>query len=81
MKRRNVLRTLLAAALVCASAAFAEDAAPIKGNPKSKVCHTSTCKHYNAKGSTVSFKTMEEARQAGYKPCKKCCKPAAPEKK
>lgn len=74
MKRTNMLRTLLAAMLVCASAAFAADTAPVKGNPKSKICHKSTCHHYGAKGSTTEFKSETEAKQAGYKMCKQCSK-------
>jgi len=73
MKKRSMLKTLLAAALIGVSAAFAEDA-PVKGNPKSKVYHLPLCKHYQAKGTTVEFKSEAEARKAGYKPCKICSK-------
>lgn len=74
MKKRSLLKTLLAAMLVCAFTAFAEGDAAIKGNPKSKIYHTSTCKHYNAKGSTKEFKSEAEAQKAGYKACKVCGK-------
>jgi len=76
VKRRNLLKTLLAATLVCASVSFAGDAAVLKGNPNSKKYHKQTCRHYAAKGSTVEFKSEEEAKEAGYKPCKQCHKEA-----
>ena len=81
MKKRNWLKTFLAATLVCASVAFAADGAAIKGNPKSKVYHKSSCQHYSAKGSTVSFASEEKAKQAGYTACKQCGKPKAAAKK
>ena len=31
----------------------------MKGNPKTKVCHMEGCKHFNAKGCTVSFDNNE----------------------
>lgn len=81
MKKRSVLKTLLAVMLVCASVTFAGEGAAVKGNPNSKVYHKAACKHYNAKGSTVGFKTEAEAKQAGYKGCKQCCKATATDKK
>ena len=74
MKKRSVLKTLLAVALVCASVTFAGEGVAVKGNPKSKVYHKPACKHYSAKGSTVEFKTEGEAKKAGYTGCKQCCK-------
>jgi hypothetical protein len=73
MKKRSVLKTLLAMTLVCVSVAFAGEGAAVKGNPNSKVYHKAACKHYTAKGSTAGFK--------GYKGCKQCCKPTATDKK
>ena len=80
MKKRNWLKTLLAATLVCASVAFAGEGAAVKGNPSSKVYHMPACQHYNAKGSTVEFKSEAEAKQAGYKACKQCSKAKAADK-
>lgn len=75
MKRRNLMKTLLVATLVCASAALAGEGSAVKGNPKSKVYHKPACQHYNAKGSTQEFKSEAEAKKAGYKACKQCCTP------
>ena len=88
MKRRNMMKTVLAAILVCAGAAYAENtttapadapapapAPAVKGNAKSKVYHKPACRHYNAKKTTVEFKTEAEAVKAGFKPCKKCAVP------
>ena len=72
MKRRNMIKTLLAALLVCASVSFAGDV--LKGSEKSKIYHNSTCRHYTAKGSTVEFQSEQEAEDAGYKACKQCSK-------
>lgn len=74
MKKRNLLKALLAATLVCATVVVAgEGTAAVKGNPKSKIYHKPTCKHYTAKGTTVEFKSEAEAKKAGYTGCKKCC--------
>lgn len=91
MKKRSVLKTLLAATLICVTATFAIEGAAVKGNPTSKIYHNPTCKHYTAKGTTVEFKSEADAKKAGYKPCKKCYptpkkknaekKPEAPKKK
>ncbi|MEN7973986.1 MAG: hypothetical protein ABFR47_09165 [Verrucomicrobiota bacterium] len=72
MKKRTLLKTLLAATLICASISFAEGGAAIKANPKSKTYHKAVCRHYNAKGSTKEFKSETEAQKAGYKACKQC---------
>ena len=74
MKKRSVLKTLLAVTLVCASVTFAGEGATVKGNPNSKVYHKPACKHYSAKGSTAEFKSEAEAKQAGYTACKQCGK-------
>jgi len=80
MKKRTLLKTLLAATLVCASVAFAGEGPAVKGNPKSKVYHKPVCKHYSAKGSTKEFKTEADAQRAGYKACKQCNKAKADKK-
>ena len=74
MNKRSMIKTLLAAALIGTATVFAAGGAAVKGNPKSKVYHLPACKHYEAKGSTVEFKSVAEAGQAGYKPCKICGK-------
>lgn len=73
MKRRHLLKMMLAAGLVCATAVLGAEV--LKGNPDSKIYHKSTCKHYAAKGATVEFQSEAEAVKAGYKPCKKCGMP------
>jgi methylphosphotriester-DNA--protein-cysteine methyltransferase len=80
MKRRNLLKVLMAATLVCASVTFAANGAMVKANKKSKVYHKSECRHYNAKGSTVEFQAEADAIQAGYKACKQCGKAKAAKK-
>lgn len=80
MKKRSLLKILLATTLVCASMAFAEGGTAVKGNPNSKIYHKPTCQYYNAKGSTKEFKSEAAAKQAGYKACKQCGKPKAEKK-
>jgi methylphosphotriester-DNA--protein-cysteine methyltransferase len=77
MNKRRLLKTLVVATMVCAFTTLAGDGAAVRGNPKSKVYHLPACKHYNAKGSTVEFKSVTEAQKAGYKPCKICGKTKA----
>lgn len=72
MKRRNMLMAVMAGMLVCATASFAAEGAPVKGNPKSKIYHKAECKHYAAKGSTKEFASEADAVKAGYTACKKC---------
>jgi len=74
MKKRSLLKGLLAAMLVCATVAIAGEGTAVKGNPNSKIYHKSACKHYAAKGSIKEFKTEAEAVKAGYKACKNCGK-------
>lgn len=74
MNKRSLLKSLLAATLVCATVTFAGEGAAVKGNPESKIYHKPACKHYTAKGTTTEFKTEADAKKAGYKPCKKCGK-------
>ena len=80
MKKRSLLKTLLAATLVCASVALAAEGIAVKGNPNSKVYHKPACQHYKAKGSTAEFASEEKATQAGYKACKQCGKAKAADK-
>ena len=42
------------------------------GNAKTRVFHASGCRYFNCKSCTVRFKSAEEARSSGYKPCKRC---------
>ncbi len=73
MKKRNLLKALLAASVLCAASAFAaEGTAAVKGNPKSKVYHTSQCRHYSAKNTTKEFVSAAKAKEAGYTACKQC---------
>jgi methylphosphotriester-DNA--protein-cysteine methyltransferase len=72
MKKRHVLKVLLAVACVSATTVLAANSSMVKGNPDSKIYHKSTCKHYAAKGSTSEFTSEAEAVKAGYKGCKKC---------
>jgi len=72
MNKRSLLKSLLAAMLVCTTITFAGEGAAVKGNPKSKIYHKPACKHYAAKGSTAAFKSEAEAKKAGYTPCKQC---------
>lgn len=67
-----MLAALFVGALVT-MAAETSVPAPVKGNPKTKVYHKPSCRYYNAKGTTVEFKSEAEAQAAKYKPCKKCC--------
>jgi|GEM_PF-768906 len=73
MKRSDMLKSVLAATLVFATASFAaEGAAAVKGNPDSKIYHKSECRFYNSKSSTKEFASEAEAKKAGYTACKKC---------
>lgn len=74
----------LVAAAPEAAPAPAEGAAPaapaapekagqaVRGNPGSKVYHLPSCRYYNSKGASKAFSTVEEAKAAGYRPCKTC---------
>ena len=64
-----------AASAPAAGAAPAESAPAgqaVHGNPGSKVYHLPSCRYYNSKGASKTFSTVEEARAAGYRPCKTC---------
>lgn len=80
MKKRSLLKGLLAATFICTTVVMGAEGPAVKGNPKSKVYHKPACRHYTAKNTTVEFKTEAEARQAGYKACKQCGKSRKKEK-
>ena len=80
MKKRNLLKILLAGMLACATLTFAVEGAAVKGNKNSKIYHKSACKHYAAKGSTEPFASETLAKKAGYKACKQCGKTTANKK-
>jgi micrococcal nuclease len=42
------------------------------GNKRSKVFHQSSCKDFNCKNCVISFKTRQEAIEAGFRPCGGC---------
>lgn len=44
----------------------------VHGNPGSKIYHMPSCRYYNSKGASKVFSTVEEAKAAGYRPCKSC---------
>ena len=82
MKKRNLLKIMLAGMMVCATLAYAANGAAVKGNKNSKVYHKPACKYYGAKGSTESFASEAAAQKVGFKACKQCGKKAAePSKK
>ena len=77
----------LAAAFLLTAPAFAAPAQPAKeaavpvqtaatssysGNAKTRIFHVCGCRYFNCKACTVRFKSAEEARSNGYKPCKRC---------
>ncbi|MBQ7617828.1 MAG: hypothetical protein IJS50_03040 [Desulfovibrio sp.] len=43
-----------------------------KGNPINRVYHNSSCIYYKSKQSSILFKSPEEARSAGFRPCSQC---------
>ena len=61
----------LAAALLLTAPAFAATSS-YSGNAKTRIFHVSGCRYFNCKACTVRFKSAEEARSNGYKPCKRC---------
>ena len=75
MNRRNLMGLMLAATVAIAASAISESGAAVRGNPKSKVYHTSSCKHYTSKGASTEFKSPAAAQEAGYAPCKTCNRP------
>ena len=64
----------LAAALLLTAPAFAAPAQPAKeaAVPVQTAATSSGCRYFNCKACTVRFKSAEEARSNGYKPCKRC---------
>ena len=77
MNKRNWLKLMIVAVFACATAVYAADPAPVKGNPDSKIYHKAACRHYTAKSSTKEFKSEAEAVKGGYLPCKQCAEPKA----
>ncbi len=43
-----------------------------RGNRNSKTVHQSGCRYYYSKGLAQVFKSLKEATDAGYAPCKVC---------
>ena len=43
-----------------------------RGNRNSKTVHQSGCRYYDSKGLAQVFKSLKEATEAGYNPCKVC---------
>jgi methylphosphotriester-DNA--protein-cysteine methyltransferase len=80
MKKRHLLKLVMASMVVCATMAFAADGAGVKGNKNSKIYHKPACKHYTSKGSTEAFASEAAAKQAGFKACKRCGKTKADKK-
>ncbi len=54
------------------SAPASARAASYSGNTKSRVFHAANCRYFNCKSCTEQFRTADEARKSGYKPCKLC---------
>lgn len=44
----------------------------LSGNVSSGIYHGPSCRHYNCKNCSASFKTKAEAESAGYRACKTC---------
>jgi len=42
------------------------------GNTDSKILHSPGCKYFNCRNCTIIFHSKNEARQAGFRPCKLC---------
>jgi methylphosphotriester-DNA--protein-cysteine methyltransferase len=80
MKKRHLLKLLIASMAVCATMAFAGEGGAVKGNKSSRIYHKPACKHYASKGSTEAFASEAAARKAGFKACKQCGKANATKK-
>ena len=81
MKKRTLLKMVMAGMMVGATLTFAADGAAIKGNKNSKIYHKPACKHYTAKGSTEAFASETAAKEKGFKACKQCGKVKPSKKK
>lgn len=77
MNRKRWMKLVAVAMIACVTTAVAAEkaAAPVRGNPDSKVYHKAACRYYKVKGSSKEFKSEAEAVKAGYKPCKRCGAP------
>ena len=42
------------------------------GNPNSMIYHNSSCRYFTCKACVLRFASPEEARQRGFRACKKC---------
>ena len=71
---KKILITLCVVAFMGLTPTLHAQEMMVKGNPKTKVCHMEGCKHFNAKGCTVSFDNNEAAMMAGYRKCSMCAK-------
>ena len=61
-----MLKTIIFATLLAIQAGKS----PVIGNPSSHVYHTAMCVHYlTCKHCGVNFKTIQEAKTAGYRAC------------
>ncbi|MBQ7457168.1 MAG: hypothetical protein IJS54_06160 [Desulfovibrio sp.] len=43
-----------------------------RGNPFTRVYHNSGCRHFKSKQCTILFKSADEARVSGFRPCSLC---------
>ncbi|MBQ7608073.1 MAG: hypothetical protein IJU76_08910 [Desulfovibrionaceae bacterium] len=43
-----------------------------RGNPQTRVYHNSSCSYFKSKKCTILFKSAEEARLSGFRPCSRC---------
>lgn len=75
MQRVKVLPVVVALFLSFSAAVMLGEsraAYVVHGNYKSRIYHNSGCRYFNCKACTVVFRSAEEARSAGYRPCKVC---------
>ena len=71
MKKYRVLLPaclLLVLGMACAVMAAGE----LHGNTKSRIYHNSSCRYYTCRNCTVIFASAQEARAAGFRPCRIC---------
>ncbi|MCR5812954.1 MAG: hypothetical protein K6G15_00480 [Desulfovibrio sp.] len=43
-----------------------------KGNPQTRVYHNRSCPYFKSKSSTIYFKSADEAKLSGFRPCPRC---------
>lgn len=71
MKKRFLFPSaslLLVLGMACAVMAAGE----LHGNAKSRIYHNSSCRYYTCRNCTVIFASAQEARAAGFRPCRIC---------